>query len=109
MQKTLLTIAATIAISTTAHAGGYGTTAHNNTVIQKAPTWDNRITDIYVMDGNTAVIKGNWPASYRTKRWDGVKVANVAADGWCGEFDKTVQFLYIVDRANNKLGGVMCK
>ena len=104
MKKTLLTIAATIALSTSAYAGGYGTTAHNNTVIQKAPSWDKRITDIYVMDSNTAVIKGKWPSSYNNKR-----TADTVADGWCIEFDKTVQFLYIVDRNNKKLGGVMCK
>lgn len=101
--KTLLTIIATVA-ATSAFAGDYDTTAHNAAVIQKAPTWDKRITDIYVMMGDTAVIQGRWPSSYYNKR-----TADTVADGWCIEFDKTVKFLYIVDRANNKLGGVMCK
>ena len=101
--KTLL---ATIAIvsATSAFAGDYSTTAHNAVVIQKAPTWDKRITDIYVMQGNTAVIQGKWPSSYYNKR-----TADTVANGWCIEFDNTVDFLYIVDRRNNKLGGVMCK
>ena len=106
--KKLIALLALVS-ATSAAAGQYSTTAHNNAVIKKAPTWDKRITDIYVMMGNTAVIQGKWPSSYYEKRRDGVKVANVVAEGWCAEFDKTVKFLYIVDRNNNKLGGVMCK
>ena len=116
MKKLIITaavIAGLITIGNTANANNW-----KNTVAGKqlatVNQLDKRIRSAYIEEfsyGNTIILKGVWPGSYYTKRWDGVRVAKVVASDWCLHFyrDPAVTNVIIRDMRGQILGNAYCK
>jgi len=82
-------------------AGEFTVTAHNKAAVEWVWLVEPRVTNAYIISGNTVVIQGQWVKDFYT-------VPNKIAEAWCGVFDQTVNDVYIVNMQNQKIGDATC-